>query len=165
MTALYAPSIKLIVATDLSRGIGKANQLPWHLPEDLAHFKKLTTSHSIIMGRNTYDSIGRPLPNRQNIVITRNNDWYKEGVDVANSLDDALKQAKDTEIFIIGGGQIYQQALPHAQHLYITQIEDNFACDTFFPSIEWHQWQCLSKERHHSEKAQFYYSFLHYQRV
>src|SRR5579863_9831555 len=104
----------IIVAVDAQRGIGIDNTLPWRLPEDMSYFKKTTTGHPIVMGRKTFDSIGRALPNRRNIVITRNTNWQHEGVESAPSLDAAAVLIGDSEAFIIGGGQIYAEALAHA---------------------------------------------------
>lgn len=126
----------LIVAMDRQRGIGIANQLPWHLPEDLAHFKRLTSGHAILMGRKTFESIGRPLPQRRNIVISRNPQWQHEGVETSASLPEAMALIAQTGGFIIGGAQIFQEAMPLAQRLIVTEIDGRFPCDTFFPTIE-----------------------------
>src|SRR5436190_13135302 len=104
----------IIVATDRARGIGINNALPWHLPEDLAHFKRTTSGHPIIMGRKTFDSIGRPLPNRRNIVVTRNANWQHEGIEAVTSLAAAAGLVGEAESFIIGGAQLYAEALPLA---------------------------------------------------
>ena len=125
--------LTLIVATDRQRGIGINNTLPWRLPEDLAYFKRTTSGHPIIMGRKTFDSIGRPLPNRRNIVVTRNANGAHEGVETAPSLNAAASTAGDAEAFVIGGAQIYTEALPHADRLIVTEIGKTFDCDTFFP--------------------------------
>ncbi len=116
-------SLSLIVATDRNHGIGINNTLPWRLPEDLAFFKRTTSGHPIIMGRKTFDSIGRPLPNRRNIVVTRNAQWRHEGVQAAGSLDEAVQLAGDGEVFVIGGAQIYVDALPLADKLIVTEID------------------------------------------
>jgi dihydrofolate reductase len=156
--------ISIIVATDANNGIGINNQLPWHLPEDLAHFKKTTQGHSIIMGRKTFDSIGRALPNRRNIVITRNPVWTHANVETANSLEDAINLVGTMDAFIIGGAQIYQQSLPLANQLIITRIENSYLCDAFFPEISKEDWREVSKESHISEKSDLAYSFIVYQR-
>src|SRR5476649_707740 len=114
--------LTIIVATDQQGGIGINNTLPWRLPEDLAHFKRLTSGHPIIMGRKTFDSIGRALPNRRNIVITRNLDWRHEGIESAGSLDAAIALTGEEEAFIIGGAKIYADALPRADKLIVTEI-------------------------------------------
>src|SRR5438067_9831623 len=116
--------ITLVVAMDANRGIGIDNKLPWHLPEDLAHFKRVTLGHPIIMGRKTWDSIGRPLPGRRNIVITRNPQWHADGTERASSLTSALDLARnESKVFVIGGGEIYAQALPLADELVLTEID------------------------------------------
>lgn len=124
------------------RGLGKGNDLLWRIPEDLKRFKELTTGHPIIMGRKTYESIGRPLPHRTNIIITRNVDYAAPGCVVVTSLDDALVKAREAEaknnnaekkIFIIGGGEIYNQAIPHTDILHLTLVDGNKEADAFFP--------------------------------
>src|SRR5579864_9550221 len=129
-----SPRLSIIVATDANHGIGINNTLPWHLPEDLAHFKRTTTGHPIIMGRKTFDSIGRPLPNRRNIVITRNPQWQHAGVESAGSIAAAAALVHDSgaEAFIIGGAQVYAEALPLAERLIVTEIAKSFDCDAFF---------------------------------
>lgn len=134
--------LTIIVATDAQRGIGINNTLPWKLPEDMAHFKRLTTGHPVIMGRKTYDSIGRPLPNRRNIVVTRNAEWRAEGVETVHSLDQARALvAAEAEAFIIGGAQVYAEALALADQLIVTEIGRAFECDAFFPPLgaEWQE--------------------------
>ncbi|MBZ5202619.1 dihydrofolate reductase [Planomicrobium chinense] len=133
--------ISLMVAHDPNRVIGKDNQLPWHIPEDLAYFKKHTIGKGIVMGRNTYESIGRPLPKRRNIVVTRNPEYRADGIDVVHNLDEAIRLAKeqDEEVMVIGGEQIFRTILPQADRLYITLIKQEFDGDTFFPEYgaEW----------------------------
>lgn len=160
----YVPHLTIVVAMDARRGIGVDNQLPWHLPEDLAHFKRVTMGHPIIMGRKTFDSIGRPLPNRRNIVITRNRDWTHEGVDVAHSLDAALALVKDVPACIIGGAQIFSEALPATGRLIVTHIDKTFPCDTFFPEFDPMQWQEVSREAHRSETNGFDFAYVTYER-
>jgi dihydrofolate reductase len=126
----------LIAAMDEARGIGKDNALLWHLPEDLAHFKQTTQGHPILMGRKTWDSIGRPLPGRRNIVITRNPIWEHPGAERAASLDEALALSQGCEkAFVIGGGTLYAQALHLADELILTRVQGQFEADTWFP--EW----------------------------
>jgi len=127
--------LTLIVAHDQNRLIGGGNSLLWHLPEDLKRFKALTSGHPILMGRKTFESIGRPLPNRSNIVITRNEDWSQEGVFTASSLEEAIGMASmmDSHIFLIGGGELYAQGLPHADVLEITEVHGTYEGDTWFP--------------------------------
>jgi len=157
-------NLTIIVATDSSNGIGINNTLPWHLPEDLAHFKRLTSGHPIIMGRKTFDSIGRPLPNRRNIVISRNADWRHEGVERVGSLQEALALvAGDGDAFVIGGGQIFEQALPLVDRLVITRIDRTYECDAFFPVLAEGAWREASREDHVSA-AGLPYSFISYTR-
>lgn len=156
--------LTIVVAIDSQRGIGVNNTLPWHLPEDLAHFKSTTSGHPIIMGRKTFDSIGRPLPNRRNIVITRNAGWQHDGVETALSLDAAIALADGAEAFIIGGAQIFVDALPKVARLIVTEIDKTFNCDTFFPPIDLDQWQEVTREQHQSAKTGLPYAFVTYQR-
>jgi dihydrofolate reductase len=142
--------LTIIVATDSQRGIGINNTLPWKLAEDMAHFKRLTTGNTVIMGRKTFDSIGRPLPNRRNIVITRNADWRHDGVETAHSLDEArrlVEAAGDAQAFIIGGAEIYAQALPMADVVVQTEIGASYDCDAFFPPLG-AEWREQAREAH-----------------
>jgi dihydrofolate reductase len=157
-------SLSLIVATDRKHGIGINNTLPWRLPEDLAFFKRTTSGHAIIMGRKTFDSIGRPLPNRRNIVVTRNQDWAQEGVQRAGSLDEAVRLAGDGEVFVIGGAQIYVDAIQLADKLIVTEINASYDCDAFFPAIDPAIWHEVSRESQHSADNGWDYSFVIYQR-
>nr|WP_315257075.1 dihydrofolate reductase [uncultured Duganella sp.] len=152
--------LTIIVATDAQRGIGINNTLPWKLPEDLAHFKRTTTGHPIIMGRKTFDSIGRPLPNRRNIVVTRNGKWMHEGVEAVASLEAALALLDGAEGFVIGGAEIYQQALPLADQLIITQIAATFDCDAFFPALDADAWQETARDEHVSAASGLRYAFV-----
>lgn len=156
------PNIRIIVATDKNHGIGINNQLPWHLPEDLAHFKRTTSGHPIMMGRKTFDSIGRPLPNRQNIVITRNADWSHAGVEAVTSIQDALALTEDKATFVIGGAEIYQQALAFAKELIVTEIQQIYQCDAFFPEIDPTVWQEKSREYFVAESNQLHYAIVNY---
>lgn len=158
------PTLTIIVATDSQRGIGVNNGLPWRLPEDLAHFKRTTSGHTIIMGRKTFESIGRPLPNRRNIVITRNTAWRHDGIETAASLDAAISLAGKAEAFIIGGAAIYAEALPRADKMIVTEISRKFDCDTFFPTIDPRQWQEVAREAYHSSQNEFDFAFVTYQR-
>jgi dihydrofolate reductase len=157
-------SLSLIVATDRRNGIGINNTLPWRLPEDLAFFKRTTSGHAIIMGRKTFDSIGRPLPNRRNIVVTRNPDWAHEGIERTGSLEEAAQLAGDGEVFVIGGAQIYVDAIRVAERLVVTEIDAEYACDAFFPAIDPAVWQEISREPHHSAENGWGYAFVIYQR-
>ncbi|CAG9613681.1 IS1595 family transposase ISSsu9 [Bacillus rhizoplanae] len=141
--------ISLLVAMDKNRLIGKDNQLPWHLPADLAYFKKVTMGHPIIMGRKTFESIGKPLPGRTNIILTRNKNYEMEGCEVIYSIDDVQKMDEqlNEEIFVIGGAEIFKEVLPFADRLYITKIEEVFEGDTFFPEINYNEWKEISVEQ------------------
>jgi dihydrofolate reductase len=156
--------LTIVVATDSRRGIGINNKLPWHLPEDLAFFKRTTSGHPIIMGRKTFESIGRPLPNRRNIVVTRNAHWRHEGVETATSLAAAIELAGEAEAMVIGGAQIYAETLPYTQRLIVTEIDKAFDCDAFFPQIDSCDWQEVSREKHHSEANGFDYAYVVYER-
>ena len=145
--------IALVVAVSQNNVIGRNNQLPWHLPEDLQYFKSVTMGKPILMGRKTFDSIGRPLPGRKNIVITRDLEWDAEGVEVVYSVDDALAAGADAcavansdEIMIIGGAQIYRDCLPIADRLYLTRVEAEIEGDAFFPDIDTKQWQKIAEK-------------------
>ncbi|MGB6084478.1 dihydrofolate reductase [Moheibacter sp.] len=158
----------IIVAKAENNVIGNENQLIWHLPNDLKHFKNLTSGHPIIMGRKTFESIGKPLPNRTNIVITRNSNWNADGVLTANSLEEAIEKAKelDPEVFIIGGGNIYEQAMDWADALEVTEVHHSFEGDTKFPEIDLSVWKETSREKFgKDEKHLFEYSFVRYERI
>ncbi len=159
-----AASLTLIVATDRQRGIGINNTLPWRLKEDLAFFKQTTSGHAIIMGRKTFDSIGRPLPNRRNIVVTRNPGWTHDGVERAGSLDEAAQLAGDGEVFVIGGAQIYVDAIQIADKLIVTEIDAVYDCDAFFPAIDPAVWKEVAREPYHSAENGWDYAFVIYQR-
>ncbi|WP_025916018.1 dihydrofolate reductase [Herminiimonas sp. CN] len=157
-------TLTIIVATDSQRGIGIHNTLPWRLPADLAHFKRITSGHPIIMGRKTFDSIGRPLPNRRNIVISRNPDWRCDGVETVDSIAAALHMVGTAEAFVIGGAQIFTETLPLVQRLIVTEIGKSFDCDTFFPPISARDWIEVAREQHHDTENDFDYAFVTYQR-
>lgn len=151
--------ISLMVAHDPDYVIGKDNQLPWHIPEDLAYFKKHTIGKGMVMGRNTFESIGRPLPKRRNIVVTRNHQYQAEGTDIVHNLADAIKLAETEheEVMVIGGEQIFREALPIADRLYITLIHRSFPGDTFFPEYG-KEWELVSEsERYESNGTPFSY--------
>lgn len=141
--------LNLIAAMDSARGIGKENAIPWHIPGELPRFKAITMGHPIVMGRKTFQSIGRALPGRTNIVITRAPDFVADDCKVVGSLEEALKLAgtEDEEVFVIGGAQIYKQALPEADTLYLTLIEGDHDSDTFFPPYEG-QFTETQREKH-----------------
>ncbi len=140
--------ISIVVATSENRVIGKNNQLLWHISEDLKRFKKLTTGHTVIMGRKTFESIGQPLPNRHNIVISRSEGLKFKGCTAAKSLADALEIAStDEEVFIIGGGEVYRQALPLPERIYLTLVHANYEGDTFFPALNPNEWKVVREEK------------------
>lgn len=159
--------ISIVVAISENNAIGKDNQLLWHLPADLKHFKNITTGHTIIMGRKTYDSIGKPLPNRRNIIITRQKDLNLEGVEVVNSLEEALSLSKDEEeVFIIGGAEIYKQAVAVSHRIYLTRVHQEFEADAFFPELDDESWEEVEKVDHlPDEKNKFAYTFSTLERV
>lgn len=142
--------ISLIVAMDRKRGIGVGGKIPWHISSDLRNFKALTMGHALIMGRKTYESIGRPLPGREMIVISRNPAFRASGCMVMRSLDKALEFTRkqgDTEVFIIGGGEIFRQALPRADHIYLTLVDAETAADTYFPEINTDEWNVVESRQ------------------
>lgn len=159
-------TITIIAAIANNNALGKNNQLIWHLSADLKRFKKLTTGHHIIMGRKTFESIGKPLPNRTTIIITRNKKYQQNGCLVANSLENALKLVKnDDNPFIIGGAQIYKQAIQIADKLDITYVHHTFEADVFFPKIDLKKWKEISRKKFKKDiKNPFDYSFVSYQK-
>ena len=154
--------LSIVVAMDDNRLIGKDNGLPWYLPADLAYFKKITTGNSILMGRKTYESIGRALPNRRNIVITRNSETSFSGCEVVDSIDAALSITKnDNEVMVIGGASLCEQLLPEVTRLYITKIEGKFKGDIFFPEYDKNKWYQVSCESHQPDAInKFVYHFV-----
>ncbi len=168
MKIKFRKVIKILVACDENHVIGKNNALIWHLPADLKRFKELTTGNVIIMGRKTFDSIGRPLPNRTSIVITRQTDYNQEGVIIVHSLEEAILKAKSLhrgDIYIVGGAEIYRMAMELADEIELTLLHDIFEGDAFFPEINPAVWKEISKERGITdEKNPFQYSFITYKR-
>ncbi|WP_293882127.1 dihydrofolate reductase [Sphingobacterium sp. UBA1498] len=160
------PTITLIVAASENNSIGINNKMPWHLPNDFKYFKKNTIEHSVLMGRKTFESIGKALPERRNIVITRNADFQGENIDVANSIQEALLYCRDErEIFIIGGANIYQQALPLANKVLLTRVHTTIKGDAFFPALPSEEWELVSSDSHQAdEKHAFAYTFEVYTR-
>lgn len=156
-------TISLIVAASENNVIGKNNQLPWHLPNDLKFFKNTTWGMPVIMGRKTFESINKPLPGRINIVITRQNDWNVENVIIANNLDDALKKAAATnckEVFIAGGGEIFNQSIDIADKIYLTKVATSIEGDVFFSEIDKNKWAQASSETFEADENHAYaYSF------
>ena len=158
--------LSLIVAFDKNRLIGRDNGLPWHLPADLKHFKSLTMGHHMIMGRKTFESIGKPLPGRTTVIITRQKNYRAEGCIVVHHLDEALECCRnEEEVFIIGGAQIFDCTMPLADRLYITEIDHTFDGDTHFPEISADDWEQISSEHHEAdEKNNWGYTFINYKR-
>lgn len=149
------PVISAIVAMAENRVIGINNRLPWHLPADLRHFKALTTGHPILMGRKTYQSIGRPLPNRTNIVITRDRSLSAPGCVVVASLEEAVQEAMKSgsgEIFIIGGAEVYRQLMPEIHRIYLTIVHQEIEGDTWFPELAAGEWREAEKIRHEADQ-------------
>ncbi|MED3795691.1 dihydrofolate reductase [Niallia alba] len=161
--------ISLIVAMDKNKVIGVNNQLPWHLPADLKYFKKVTTGHPIVMGRKTRDSIGRNLPNRENVIITRNPDYQCEDCTVLYSIDEFYEWSNahaEDEIFIIGGAELFSETIKKTDRLYITEIDAEFEGDTFFPALDWQEWQVVSEQKGIVDEKNIYpHTFFVYERV
>jgi dihydrofolate reductase len=170
---LAPPRLALIAAVAKNGCIGLNNQLPWHLPEDLKHFKAITLGKAIIMGRNTFVSLGRPLPGRTNIVITRNPDFAApEGVRITHSLKEAMAIARDVaqrhgqdEIVIIGGAQIYAESLPLVTRMYLTEVSAQVEGDAFFPTWNKAEWRQTVNEAHRAESTGLDYCFAVYERA
>ena len=162
-------SIKLICAISKNNVIGRENNLPWNIQEDLKRFKELTSNNIIVMGRKTYESIGRPLPNRRNIVLSNNSDLRIENVEVVNSsqkiLDLYNKNMDEKDLYIIGGTYIYELFLNNCEYLYLTYIDKEFEGDAYFPKINWQEWKLINEEKKFDdvEKSDFY--FRDYKRV
>ena len=140
--------------------IGRGGGLPWHLPEDLARFKRLTIGHVVVMGRRTYESIGRPLPGRTTIVLTRQPQWTADGVEVAATLDDALSRASgiDVQVFLVGGTQVFADGSPIAHRMALTLIDQEAEGDTYFATVDWSQWREVQREVHDG------FTFVDYER-
>ena len=160
--------ISLIVAAAKNNAIGKDGGMPWHLPEDMKHFKNITWAMPVIMGRKTFESLKKPLPGRKNIVITRQNGWKADGTVVVKNLNDALFVANQTdakEVFVIGGGEIYKLAFEKAKRVYLTRVETEPEADTFFQELDPKVWQLVSRKDHEAdEKNVFAYSFQVWER-
>lgn len=168
-----AVPLAVMVAAAENGVIGRENGLPWHLPEDLRYFREVTMGKPIVMGRKTFESIGRPLPGRTNIVITRNRAYSAGGIRLAASLDEALALAREVaradgapEVVVIGGAEVYREALPRADRLYLTEVHAEVAGDTRLPAIDWSQWREVRRERHEAAAPNPYpYSFVVYDRL
>jgi len=158
--------ISIITAMDQNQLIGKDNALPWKIPADLQFFKRVTMGKPVIMGRKTFESIGRPLPGRQNIIITRDPDYIIDGCDVVFSISAALMKAGDVdEVMVIGGANVYQQFLGQTDNLYMTRVQGKFEGDAWFPEIDFNQWVLAESEDHQAdEKNECAYSFQVYKR-
>jgi len=162
---MSAMRLSILVAMAKNRVIGKNNALPWHLPADLKHFKALTMGHPVIMGRKTYESIGRLLPGRTNIIVTRQKAYQVAGAITVNSIDDALKVCQagvdgNNEVFLIGGAELYRQTLERCNRIYITEIQQDFDGDTFFPAFNLEEWKEITREKHFSEDRILDYHFV-----
>ena len=162
-------SIKLICAISKNNVIGNENKLPWNLSEDLKRFKKLTSNNLIVMGRKTFDSIGRPLPNRKNIVLSNNSNLEIDGVEVFNSPDEVISLYKEKpekkDMYIIGGTFVYKLFLEYCDYLYITYVDKNFEGDAFFPKIDWKAWKLTKEEEKYDENEKLKYFFRDYKRI
>lgn len=159
-------SVSIIVGMAKNRVIGADNDLPWHIPADLKYFKATTLGKPILMGRKTFDSIGKPLPGRQNIVITRNDAWEHDGVTVSPSLEAAISSAGEVdEVMIVGGAQIYQQALSMADRMYITEVDLECEGDAVFPEFDVSEWKETSRQAHPAEGGKPAYAFVVYDRL
>lgn len=159
--------ITLIAAIAKNNALGKDNDLIWHLPADLKRFKQVTSGYHILMGRNTFESIGKPLPNRTSIIITRSNDYFKDGCLIANSLEEAIELTEGNDAFIIGGAQIYKHALEKylVDRLDITIVHEEFEADAFFPEIDMKVWKEVAREDFKADdKNKYDYSFVSYTR-
>ena len=160
MDTIKKPIISIIAAISQDRALGKNNKLLWHIPKDLARFKKITTGHPVIMGRTTFESLGKPLPGRTNIIITRDDNYQAEGCIICHSLEGAINIAKEKdhkEVFVIGGGQIYNQTINLADKLYLTLVKGKFDADTYFPDYSVFRKIIFQKEGYYK---QYQYTFL-----
>ena len=158
--------LNIIVAVSSNNVIGKDNQLIWHLPDDLKFFKRTTMGCPIIMGRKTFESVGRPLPGRENIIVTRNKDFLFDGCTIVNSLNEAIETTNGNEqVFIAGGGEIYTEALPLVGIIYLTRVHHEFEGDTYFPDLNENEWVEVFREDHQKdEKHAFDFSILTFER-
>ena len=162
-------TISFVVAAATNNAIGKEGKLPWYLPNDLKHFKNVTWGMPVVMGRKTFESLGKALPGRKNIVITRQPGWMKEGTVAVKTIEDALFLAKETdakEIMVIGGGQIFKTLFDKAKRIYLTRVEAEPEADTFFPVIDPQHWWLVSQKNHEAdEKNAYNYSFQVWERI
>ena len=162
-------TISLIVAAASNNAIGKDGKMPWHLPADMKHFKNITWGLPVVMGRKTFESLGKLLPGRKNIVITRQPGWNAEGVVKVKNIEDALFVAKETdakEVMVIGGGEIYNSLFEKARRIYLTRVEATPEADTFFPSLRSEEWYLMSQQNHEADvKNAYNYSFQVWERI
>ncbi len=164
-TSTPGTRVSLIAALARNRVIGRDNSLVWHIPADLAHFKKITHGHPVVMGRKTWDSIGRPLPGRRNLVVTRQEAWNAQGAEPVASLQEALSLCVEApEVFVIGGAQIYEQALPLAHRLWLTEIDAEPQGDAWFPAWPRDRFEQISREHHEAQAGIPAFDFVLYER-
>lgn len=162
-------SIKLICAISKNNVIGNENKLPWNIPEDLKRFKELTSNNWIVMGRKTFDSIGRPLPNRKNIVLSQNKNLRIDSVEVFNSPKEVIESYKNNsdqkDLFIIGGTYVYELFLEYSEYLFITHVDKEYSGDAFFPKIDWNEWKLISEESRYDDDEKVNFYFRDYKRI
>lgn len=158
--------ISLIAAVDRNGLIGSEGKLPWHLPADLKHFKKLTIGHPVVMGRRTFESLGKPLSNRRNVVLTKDYRFKAEGAETVHSVEEALQILTEGEVFVIGGAQVFKDFLPWADRIYLTVIDQEFAGDTFFPEFNQEDWFLVSETAGKvDDENPYFHRFLVYERI
>ena len=162
-------SIKLICAISKNNVIGKDNKLPWNISEDLKRFKELTSNNWIVMGRKTFDSIGKPLPNRKNIVLSKNKSLIIDSVEVFNSPADVIdyhkKNSEQKDLYVIGGTYIYELFFEYCEYLYITFVDKEYLGDAFFPKVDWNKWKLISEESGYDDKEKVNFYFRDYKRI
>ena len=158
--------LSCVIAFGKNRGLGFGNKLPWHLPDDLKNFKNITRGHTVIMGRKTYDSMGRLLPERKNIIITRDQSYEVPGATVVHSIEEAIEECRnEKEAFVIGGGEILKLALPYLDRMYLTHVEAEVPADSFFPEFNLSEWKVVSEEFHPKDERHLYdFTFKTYDR-
>jgi dihydrofolate reductase len=161
-----APRLAIVAALSRNGVIGRDNRLPWHLPDDLRHFKRLTLGRPIVMGRRTFESLPGLLPDRTHVVVTRDRAFAAPGARVVHSFEEAIAAAGGDEVLVVGGAELYAQALPHAQRLYLTLVEAEMSGDAHFPPIDWGEWREVAREEHGSDaKHAFPFAFVTLERV
>lgn len=157
MSAGPLPLVSLLAAVADNGTIGRDSRLPWHLPDDLRRFKSLTLGKPILMGRRTFESIGKPLPGRTNLVLTRSREWARPGAAVVHSLGEALERAGEVpEVVVVGGAEIYRLALPRAQRIYLTRVHARIEGDTVFPALDEREWREAAREEHPADERHAY---------